>query len=50
MDDVIKKCIEDIWDQYDTENTGYLNRDQARIFVKQTLTEFVGADMIDEIW
>ena len=50
MDDVVKKCIGDIWHQYDPENTGYLNRDQAKLFVKQTLTEFVGKDMIDEIW
>ena len=48
--DAVKNTVNDIWDEYDTNNSGVLEKDQARLFVKQTLTEFVGADMIGEIW
>ena len=50
MDDVIKKCIDDIWDQYDTNQSGVLEKDQAKRFVKCTLTEFVGSAEINEVW
>lgn len=32
--------MDEIWDQYDTDNSGSLDMDEAKRFLKNTLTEF----------
>ena len=39
IDDVIKKCVEDIWKEYDKDNSGALDKDETKKFVKNTLNE-----------
>ena len=40
---VIKKCVEEIWVKYDDDNNGFLDKNEAKQFVKDTLM-----DMSDE--
>ena len=39
VDAVIDKCVEDIWKNYDKDNSGALDKGETREFVKNTLTE-----------
>mgnify|MGYP001946875011 CR=1 FL=1 len=44
QDKLIKATIASIWDQYDTNGNGFLERDEAFKFIKQTM-----ADIASEI-
>ena len=33
IDAVIRKCVDDIWAEYDKDNSGYLDKDEAKKFV-----------------
>ena len=44
LDEVIKNCVDDIWAIYDCDNSGYLDYDETRSFVKKTLEEFTNSD------
>ena len=37
IDRVIMNCIEKIWDQYDVDNSGYLDREETRAFIKESI-------------
>ena len=37
LDEVIANCVDDIWAIYDVDNSGYLDKDETRNFVKKTL-------------
>ena len=39
IDAVIKKCVDDIMKEYDTDNNGYLDKNEAKTFVEKTLGE-----------
>ena len=39
IDAVIKKCVEDIMREYDTDGNGYLDKNEAKTFVEKTLGE-----------
>ena len=39
IDAVIDKCVEDIWKNYDKDNSGALDKAETKEFVKNTLTE-----------
>ncbi len=39
IDITIEKCIDDIWRTYDKDNSGYLDKNETKQFVKNTLTE-----------
>ncbi len=39
IDGIIEKCIDDIWKNYDKDNSGFLDKEETRAFVKNTLTE-----------
>ena len=30
-------CIDKIWDQYDVDNSGYLDREETRAFIKESI-------------
>ena len=37
IDAVIKKCVEDIWKEYDADKSGTLDKEETRQFVQKTL-------------
>ena len=39
IDQIIEKCIDDIWKNYDKDNSGFLDKDETKLFVKSTLSE-----------
>mmetsp|Transcript_2824 Transcript_2824/g.1936 ORF Transcript_2824/g.1936 Transcript_2824/m.1936 type:complete len:88 (+) Transcript_2824:57-320(+) len=39
IDEIIEKCIDDIWKKYDKDNNGHLDKHETRLFVQQTLKE-----------
>ena len=43
-DDIIRKCIDQIWEQYDEDNSGYLDREETRRFIISTIGEMDEAD------
>ena len=48
IDAVINKCVDDIWAQYDVDNSGALDRDETKEFVKKTLREMDDTDNFSE--
>ncbi len=39
IDKIIENCIDDIWKNYDKDNSGMLDKDETKAFVKNTLSE-----------
>jgi len=39
VDAVIRKCVDDIWKEYNTNKSGSLNKEQTRKFVMDTLSD-----------
>ena len=39
IDAVISKCVDDIWREYDKDNSGELDREETKKFVSNTLKE-----------
>lgn len=39
MDELIKKCIEMIWDEFDKDGNGYLDKDETKAFIIKSLAE-----------
>ena len=39
IDAVIRKCVEDIWQEYDTDGSGALDKEETKRFVQNTLQE-----------
>ena len=39
LDKVIMRCVDDIWQQYDQDNSGELDKEETRQFVFETLRE-----------
>ena len=33
VDSVIKKCVEDIWGEYDADNSGELDKEETKRFI-----------------
>merc|ERR1711966_475891 len=44
IDAVIKKCVDDIWAEYDKDNSGALDKEETKAFVKKTLCDMEGSD------
>ena len=42
VDKVIQSCVDDIWDEYDRDGNGTLDRDETKRFICTTLSEFTG--------
>ena len=38
-DDLIRKCVDDIWKEHDKDNYGFLNTKETRKFVKHALAD-----------
>jgi len=39
IDAVIRKCVDDIWQEYDKDNSGSLDKEETKKFVQNTLSE-----------
>ena len=39
IESVINKCVEDIWKEYDKDNSGALDKEETKKFVKNTLSK-----------
>ena len=39
IDSIIEKCIEDIWKNYDKDRSGFLDKSETKLFVKNTFQE-----------
>ena len=37
LDDVLKSCIEKIWDKYDDDGSGYLDREETAVFIAESM-------------
>ena len=37
IDEIIKRCIDKIWCQYDVDDSGYLDRAEAKLFVVESI-------------
>ena len=37
VEQIIKAAVEEIWNQFDADGSGYLDKEEARKFVSQTL-------------
>ena len=52
IDAVIAKCVDDIWAEYDKDNSGTLDKEETKLFVKKTLVDMAsgegGDDFSDE--
>ena len=44
IDSVIAKCVDDIWAEYDKDNSGELDKEETKAFVKKTLCDMEGGD------
>ena len=44
IDQVIKKCVDEIWAKYDSDGNGYLDKQETKQFVKDTLQDMSDGD------
>ena len=42
VDAVIARCVQEIWDQYDTDKSNALDKTETRKFMEATLSEMTG--------
>ena len=48
IDAVISKCVDEIWEKYDKDNSGLLDKEETRRFVMDTLSDMAdGASFAD---
>ena len=45
---VIEKCVNDIWEEYDKDGNGCLDKQETKAFVKNTLSEMNDNASIEE--
>ena len=49
IDAVISKCVDEIWSKYDDDGNGYLDKEETKKFVQDTLSDMAdGAGFNDE--
>ena len=39
IDEIINQTIDDIWSNFDKDNSGYLDKNETKAFINSTLTE-----------
>ena len=44
IDAVIAKCVDDIWAEYDKDNSGTLDKEETKLFVKKTLVDMSNSE------
>ena len=49
IDQVIQKCVDEIWTKYDQDNSGALDKEETKKFVQDTLSDMAdGAGFNDD--
>ena len=48
IDAVIRKCVDDIWAEYDKDNSGELDKEETKKFVQNTLSEMADSGEFSE--
>ena len=48
VDQVIESCVNDIWAEYDVDNSGALDKNECKVFVLTTIQEFSGSEATDD--
>ena len=48
LNSVIEKCVNDIWAEYDKDGNGFLDKDETKAFVKNTLSEMNDSASIED--
>ena len=48
VDQVIQRCVDDIWDEYDKDKNNTLDKEECRNFVINTIKEFTGQECMDD--
>jgi Ca2+-binding EF-hand superfamily protein len=48
IDQVIKKCVDDIWAEYDKDNSGALDKEETKKFVQNTLHDLSDNGVFDD--
>ena len=48
LDQVILKCVADIWAEYDTDGNGFLDKEETKAFVQNTLNEMSDNGSIEQ--
>mmetsp|Transcript_17329 Transcript_17329/g.21858 ORF Transcript_17329/g.21858 Transcript_17329/m.21858 type:complete len:93 (-) Transcript_17329:107-385(-) len=49
VDSVIAKCVEDIWEEYDNDNSNTLDKEECRRFIYTTIREFGGQKAVETL-
>ena len=42
---MIQECIDEIWQEYDRDNNGYLDKDECKKFILSTVDEMKGVPL-----
>ena len=48
VDDLLKKCLEQIWTEYDDDASGQLDKDECKKFIMDTVKEMGGDEDFSE--
>ena len=48
VDSVIESCVNDIWSEYDKDNSGALDKEECKTFVLNTIQEFSGRETMED--
>jgi len=43
IDDILERCIDDIWAEYDQDRNGHLDREECKDFILSTIREMQNA-------
>ena len=48
IDDVLHACIDQLWEKYDDDNSGYLDKDETRVFIKESIEGLAFEEMTED--
>ena len=48
IDDMLKICIEQIWEKFDDDKNNILSKDEAKKFITAAITELMGGNVEDD--
>ena len=37
IDDILVQCIDRLWNKYDDDNSGYLDKSETKVFIRESL-------------
>ena len=48
VDEILQNCIDAIWNKYDTDDTGYLDREECFAVIMESVQEFPADPLSDD--